>query len=88
MTGNDNTTVRKPSIIRRIWNNFAPILMLCIFLDVFLNILVYYNHPVWGFAQYGPGVFVVTVFPLIWFLIYFWCKSIAKKKQQERGSGE
>ena len=86
MTGEKKVIKEKPTLIKRIWNNFVPIIVFCIFLQVFLNILFYYNDPTWDFARYGPGVFIATVFPLIWLAIYFWCKAIARKKHQERGS--
>jgi hypothetical protein len=84
MTESEKAATRKPSLIRRIWNNYVPILVFLFFVQTFLNILFYYNDPEWDFSRYGPGVFLVTIFPLIWIGIYYWCKKIAKRKQKEK----
>lgn len=58
---------------------------------VSLNMVVFlfltvanYNHVEFGFNQdqYGPGIFLTALFPLIWIILYLFSKHIAKKKLQ------
>ena len=45
---------------------------------------VSYNDPDFGFnsAQYGQGILILFLFPLIWVLIYVFCKYIEYKNRR------
>ena len=43
-----------------------------------------YNHPDFGFnsAEYGQGILILFLFPLIWVLIYVFCKYVEFKNRR------
>ncbi len=57
---------------------------------VFILMVAFYEHPEFGFAapEYGLGVVLTVVFPLVWALIYGFCKVIARKNEVIAGLKE
>lgn len=50
----------------------------------FFQFIYYYNHPEFGFAGEGYGLGTVTtiLFPIIWLLIFVFCKHIEMKNKE------
>lgn len=46
--------------------------------------IISYDHPEFGFnsAQYGQGILILFLFPLIWCLIFVFCKYIEYKNKR------
>jgi hypothetical protein len=38
------------------------------------NMVIFYNDPTWGFAHFGIGIILTALFPVLWVLIYVYCK--------------
>ncbi|MHA1340731.1 MAG: hypothetical protein ACTSRZ_11430 [Promethearchaeota archaeon] len=63
------------------WDNLVPIMIFYFFAEVLVCILIAWDHPQYGFSQFGPLVFISLIFLAIWFIIYVLCGKIAEKRK-------
>jgi len=59
--------------------------VLCSGIQLFIQMVQNYdmeglNHP-HEFIVFGPGVLLTVLFPILWFLIYVFCRQIATKNK-------
>jgi len=69
-------------LLKIIWNNLIPILIIYFLLDVLISILFAWNNTIYGFSQFGPIIFISLIFPLIWIFIYVLCRKIENNKNK------
>lgn len=50
----------------------------------FFQMIYYYNHPEFGFSGEGYGLGTVTtiLFPIIWILVFVFCRHIEMKNKE------
>jgi hypothetical protein len=55
---------------KSVWKHFTAWFILLSDLIFVINMIRYYDDPLYGFNIFGPIVFISALFPLIWVLLY------------------
>jgi len=69
------------TFLRWVWKHYVLILMIYLPLQAFVNFAVHWDRPDYGFSQFGVGVFLTCLFPVIWLMIYTFCGVIARQNE-------